>query len=79
MKETLTRKYRVKERVVEDLEAFFKNPLSPHIPIIHIYLVQMRLCFVWITIKAFCSRDDWEARVHAHILLDELNNKETTL
>lgn len=76
IKDTLKRKYRDEGRMVEDLEAFFKNPLSPHVPIIHIYLVQMRLCFVWVTVKAFCSRDDWMAHSRALNLLDELN-KET--
>ncbi len=74
MKEALKRKYRVKERLVEDLDAFFKNPLSPNVPVFHVYLVQMRLCFVWLTIKAFSGRtDDWMAHSRALNLLDELN------
>lgn len=69
----LTRRYRVRERLVEDFEDFFRSPGMPDIPIYHLYMVQMRVCFLWLTIKAFYCRDDQTAKAQAYALLHELN------
>ena len=49
----MKRKYRLKELVVENIEAYFNTPYANECPTYKVFLVQMRVCGIWITIRSY--------------------------
>lgn len=69
----MKRKYRLKELVVENIEAYFNTPYANECPTYKVFLVQMRVCGIWITIRSYDDPCEWLMEQQAKLLLETLN------
>lgn len=69
----MKRKYRLKQTLVEDIEAYFNTPYATNCPTYTVYKVQMRVLGMWITIKSFDGHCEWLMREQSQQLLEMLN------
>ncbi len=68
----MKRKYRVKQAIVEDIEAYFNTPYAQSCPTYKVFKVQMRICGLWLTIRSYEDRCEWLMEQQANQLLETL-------